>query len=277
MIEVRCYNCGSEIRSYYATENGFTLFKCARCGLLYVTPRPTSEEISKAHQCGMHEGETSLNVTGSFSAEKVRLYINILKELYHAELTSGKRSWLDIGCGHGEFLMAIKEFGGNVISSRGLEPNVRKQESGRRRGLDISYFDIEDHAQRYDVVSLLNVYSHLPDPPAFLKSCCNLLNPGGELLLETGDAAHLSADEMYRPMGLPDHLSIASQDIVTRILEACGLTVTKVCKYPVVTFSLMTVIKESAKVVWPNKTSGLRYLWNPKYKTDMYIRARKKG
>lgn len=272
MIDVNCYNCGSDQNSFYASENGFILVKCSDCGLLYVTPRPRNDEIHRAHQYGIHQGESALNMTGAYSVARSRAYRNILKDLYKTELTQERRTWLDIGCGHGEFLTALIEFS-DQVRAKGLEPNVHKQESAQSRGLDVTYFDIKSHKQKYDVVSLLNVYSHLPNPPEFFASCRNLLNSGGELLLQTGDAAHLSADEMYRPMLLPDHLSFASKEIVSSILKRCGFGIVTVCKYPVVPFSLIRIIKEFAKFALPNRTCAFKYVLNPKYRTDMYIRA----
>lgn len=278
-IDVCCYNCGSDQRTYYAAENGYTMVKCSDCGLLYVTPRPTEQEIDQAHQHGIHRGKSKLRMTGSFKAVKVGVYKRILKEIYPTELTEKKLQWLDIGCGHGEFLIALDRVSSGQITASGLEPNGRKREAARRKGLDVSYFDIDTHNQKYDIISLLNVYSHLPDPPGFLKSCRNLLNPGGELLIQTGDAADLSADEMWRPMYLPDHLSFATEEIVMAILKRCGFEILTIRKYPSISMSLTSMAKELVKVGLPGKTSRLVYQLNPKYKSDkyktsMYIRAR---
>ena len=279
LIDVNCYNCGSGQKSYYATENGFTLMKCFDCGLLYVTPRPTDDEIEKAHQFGMHNGESKLHMTGSVNSVKVGAYLKILKDLYQSELIERKGTWLDLGCGHGEFLKALDIFTNGQFTTKGLEPNVHKQAYARKLGFDVSYFDLNDHEQRYDVISFLNVYSHLPNPPEFIKRCRSLLRSKGELLIQTGDSAHLSADEVHRPMYLPDHLSFASEEILCNILKTCGFEIVTVCKYPVILPGMISIMKEFVKIVWPNRISRLRYLVNPKYRaekywTRMYIRAR---
>jgi SAM-dependent methyltransferase len=205
----------------------------------------------------------------------MRSYKKVLIDLYGAELTKKRATWLDIGCGHGEFLMALEEFSNGNVTAKGIEPNDNKQASARERKLDVSFFDIKSHKQKYDVISLLNVYSHLPDPPEFLNYCRNIINTGGELVLQTGDSAHLSAKELYRPLCLPVHLSIASESIIRGILTRVGFEVLFVYKYFVIQPNIISLIKELIKIVWPNKTSMLRYLWNPKYRTDMFIRAKK--
>ncbi len=195
MIEVNCYNCGSDKRTFYASENSFKLVKCSGCGLLYVSPRPSLEEIEMAHKFGVHQGTSKLEVTGCFSEKKVKSYFKILRDFYGAELSQGRKSWLDIGCGNGEFILALREFSkGNVLAS-GLEPNVNKQKSAQDKGLNVSWFDLDNHKEKYDFISLLNVYSHLPNPPESLVRWKRLLKPDGELLLETGDTANFDSQE----------------------------------------------------------------------------------
>jgi len=278
MRDTNCYNCGSEAYEAYAFENGFALVRCTSCGLLYVNPRPAEEDIEAAHKLGVHRGEETLDMTGQFNQAKIPRYLTILEDFYGDDITNARdapRKWLDIGCGHGEFVMALQKFGENYIQARGLEPNVLKQESARARKLDVSYFDLQQHSEQYDTISLLNVYSHLPDPPAAIAGWTRLLRPGGELFLETGDTAGLPPSQHPRPLLLPDHLSFASEKIVVRILEDCGFEIVHIEKYPFANQFRLSMMKELLKVFWPGKTSKLRYIISPnKYRIDMYIRAR---
>jgi len=154
--------------------------------------------------------------------------------------------------------------------------------------LNVGYFDIESHEDKYDVISLLNVYSHLPDPPELLKSLKKNLNPNGEVLIETGDTADFSEKDHYRPFYLPDHVSFASEKIVTGILQRLGFEIISVTKYPYPNspqsfISPLCIAKEIIKAVLPNYQSKLKeYLKNNYYrncwsKTDMYIRAKLKS
>lgn len=273
MEEVRCYNCKSRDSIPYATENGYCLVKCRGCGLLYVNPRPSAEEIVEGAQQGIHKGDVTLDHTGKFDPLKLPFYKRVLHDLY----PDGPRAklWLDIGCGHGELLASVKQIYKDAVSIKGSEPNIYKQQAARSKGLDVTYFDIFDHSDKYDVISLLNVFSHLPDPQFFLSRCGEMLNSNGELVLETGDSAHLSAEEHFRPLYLPDHLSFASQQIVCDILRRTGFEVVAVKHYPIVYPNVLSIGKEVVKLVWPGQKSRLKYLLSPKYKVDMFIRARK--
>lgn len=270
MIDIICYNCRSDEHSFYAEENGFTIVKCNTCGLLYVTPRPDNGEIDQATKAGIHQGDQKLEVIRSFSEVKVGRYLMILQDFFKDKLTGRKATWLDIGCGHGEFLIALDRFSNGRIKAKGIEPNCAKMESGCRRGLDISFFDIESHDEKYDFISALNVYSHLPDPPATLHSWQSLLKPGGELLLETGHTAHLPPKQHPKPFELPDHLSFASEEIVGNILKKAGYKVKDSRIYYWIKPTPISVFKEIVKIVWPGKKSTLKYIWHP---TDMYVRA----
>jgi len=273
-----CYYCGSGQHGFYAEENGFTLVKCCGCGLLYVENRPDDDQITQAHKQGRHTGIKDLDVTGVFTPGKVKAYRTVLDDLFGGDL-GNRRTWLDVGCGHGEFMLAVKRYAGGTIDVVGTEPNIKKQASARKRRLDVDFFDLETHTRRYDVISLLNVYSHLPDPPRFLESLKRLMNPGGELIVQTGDTADFPAPEHYRPFSLPDHLSFASQSIVTGILERMGFEIVTVRKYPYVRLELSSVIKEIVKALLPRFSSRLRYYvnWKKYSATDMYIRARLKN
>lgn len=268
-----CYYCGSRQHSFYAEENGFTLLKCDGCGLLYVANRPDDDELTHAHQQGQHRGLS--NLTGTFSPAKRNRYIAVLEDIFKGDLSLIK-TWLDVGCGHGEFIEAVQVYSSGAVSVKGTDPNIHKRALARLRGLDVGYFDLESHNEKYDVVSMLNVYSHLPDPPAFLKSIRKLLNPGGTLILETGDTAGLSAQDHYRPFYLPDHLSFASEAIVLGILKRLDFEILNVNKYPFVQFSLKQLAKEVIKLVLPGYTTRFRDLFKHS-KTDMFIRAKLKS
>lgn len=268
-----CYFCGSTSSKHYAEENGYNLVKCVECGLIFINNRPNDDEIKEAHKQGIHKGVELVDVTGEYNAEKEDLYLKVLDDLYGKEKLAGGE-WLDIGCGHGEFITAVSIWDDN-FSVRGSEPNVKKQESARSRGLDVNFINLKSHNTKYDVISMLNVYSHLPNPPEFFSQLKNILKQNGELILETGDSSHLSAVDHYRPFYLPDHLSFASQEIVVGILEDLGFEIIKIKKYPYMKFNLVKIFKEFIKTVLPNYRSKLKYYFSKKYSdTDMFIRAR---
>lgn len=223
MNVVDCYFCGSGQHRPYAEENGYQLVQCAGCGLLYVNPRPGDDEISAAMRTGQHRGEETLDRVGSFLPDKVAGYVSILDDLFAQRAPKGR--WLDIGCGHGEFVAALSQRFGASVAGTGLEPCAPKAAAARERGLTIIDSAEAIEPGSFDALSALNVYSHLPDPIAALRQWVGWLRPGGIFVIQTGDSCDLPARHHHRPFDLPDHLSFANQRIVRAILERVGLIV----------------------------------------------------
>ena len=269
---VCCYNCKSTNSSLYAEENGYKLVKCDQCGLLYVNPRPGKEEMSQATMSGLHKGEKIINVTEVFKPEKVKHYLSILFDLYGTDIPTDKKSWMDIGCGNGEFLLALSKYFTHNIDAKGIEPNVHKQQVAKDKGLNVGFYDLKTTSEKYDTISILNVYSHLPDPVEAFTNWRDLLKPGGELIIETGDSSHLSYKEHHKPFYLPDHLSFANEEIVTSILKRTGYEVIVIKKYRY-HMGLLATVKDTILFILRKK----KYLFSTfnKRPTDMWIRARK--
>lgn len=272
-LGVNCYNCLSTDYKNFAEENGFYLVKCENCGLLFVKNRPSDNDILEASKQGMHYGSKELDVTGFFDENKISEYLIVLENLFRNNKITPD-SWLDVGCGYGEFLIAVKKFHGNNITVIGTEPNVYKMKWAKEKGLDVDYFDIEDHLKNYSVISLLNVYSHLPNPVEFLKNIKKILKTNGELIIETGDITDYTPENLPRPLYLPDHLSFATEKILVKILKELDFEILSINKYPIMEKNVKVFFKELIKFMLPNYTSRINYFFTGVPKTDMFIRAK---
>ena len=96
---------------------------------------------------------------------------------------------VDLGCGRGEFLEALRERG---LGARGVEGNANVVRECREKGLDVVEGDLVDFLRAQAGGSLGGVFSaqvaeHLPPPVlvAMLAEAHRALRPGGLLLLET--------------------------------------------------------------------------------------------
>ena len=226
---VACYQCGSTKSRPYAEENGFQLVKCAGCGLLFVSPRPSDQDISQSARTGMHGGDSVLERVGEFDERKVAAYISVLARLVERRALA-KKSWLDIGCGHGEFLVALERYADLGATVSGLEPGEQKRAGARARGLTVHDETFTGAPGEFGGLSLLNVYSHLPDPVAALSSWRDWLEPGGYLLVQTGDTCHLPYRHHHKPFDLPDHLSFTNERLLRALLERVGFRVLRSAK-----------------------------------------------
>jgi SAM-dependent methyltransferase len=277
--EVKCYNCGSNESTYFDTENGYTLVKCSGCGLLYVNPRPSEEDITEALKLGIHQGEEVKCFTGVYKPYFLDKYATVLSDFFPEEKAELKgKKWLDIGCGYGEFLQALDIHSKGELTTIGSEPNEIKMQYARKNGLDVSYIDLASHHEMYDFISLLNVFSHLPDPPDFFSKLKKNLNPGGEIFLQTGHTCHLSRRQHIKPYQLPDHLSFANQEIVENIFRRLGFEIVDVRiykpewhPYTVDYYKLMKDLVKAVLFFYKKRRNPLF----PRHKfQDMFIRCR---
>ncbi|MEZ5653242.1 MAG: class I SAM-dependent methyltransferase [Burkholderiaceae bacterium] len=270
-----CLNCGNAENTPYAHENGYPLVKCRHCGLLYVATPPAPAQIEQAHQQGMHRGEQDIDVTGRFSRHAQRQHERRLRALFGDDPPRG--TWLDVGCGHGELLVALNNLYGDALQTVGSEPNAKKRASAQARGLNVSFIDLDNCTSPVETVSLINVYSHLPAPRAFLATLHGLINEGGRLLLRTGDSADLAAEDHYRPFYLPDHLSFANERIIRAMLVETGFEIIAVRKYPFCDLGPTWLAKEFAKLFVPGYRSLLGQIFQCRKwrQADMLVLARK--
>jgi len=267
VIVVPCYVCGSREHTPWASENGHQAVRCRDCGLVYVNPRPAPESISRAAQTGMHGGERNLAVTGAYGGpQRHEHYLSRLADLFGPGYFHGSgERWLDVGAGFGELLETLAIASGGTLRARGLEPNETKAASARERKLDVSFVELSALGQRFHYVSLLNVFSHLPDPPATLAELGDLLEPGGELVMQTGNFAELEPEEIPVPLDLPDHLSFGSERLLRRVLDRSGFTLVSLRSYAMYPpRRRRTVLRQKAEPVVERQP------------LDLWLRARRK-
>lgn len=276
--KTNCYNCGSWEYEHYDKENGFNLVRCKVCSLLYVNPRPSDSDIAEANKIGMHIGDKIINLRSSFNRSKIKHYLTILRDFYNSDTFMGDDvSWLDIGCGYGEFMQALRIYSKNRLKIKGTETNQVKIETARAHNLEVAFFDLDTHNDKYNFISMLNVYSHLPNPVQTLNTCKKMLKSGGEILLETSHSSHLPSRDHHKPYYLPDHLSFANREIVVNILERIGFEIINIEFYRLFPkLGPISLMKELAKIVL-DRGGNIRNFFYKYPNRDMWIRARLKG
>ena len=228
---IPCPLCRATEHRPWGTENGFSCVRCSTCGILYVNPRPIHDHIDRAVQLGVHaEEQANLNVIGSRVGSKVRTFQRVLRRMFPE--MPGRATpirWLDVGAGFGEFVEAVGSIAPNGSVCEGIEPMIPKAEAARKRGLPTRAAYMQDITATYDFVSLIDVFSHIPDFGAFLEDTKRLLNPDGEIFLKTGNAAELDSREQFPgPLTLPDHLVFGGEKHLAQYLRDARFAVTDV-------------------------------------------------
>jgi 2-polyprenyl-3-methyl-5-hydroxy-6-metoxy-1,4-benzoquinol methylase len=226
-----CPLCRTLERRPWGAENGFEAVKCLSCGMVYVTPRPRLDEITEANKIGEHRTSAgSLKVVYRRSVRKIRHYRDVVKLMFEPELAAdAPLSWLDVGAGYGEMIEAVAGVLPRGSHIEGIEPMQPKVEQARSLNLPVSNTPLTAIERKFDVVSLINVFSHLPNFDEFLGDLRRVMRDGGILFLETGNGGDLvSATDYPDRLYLPDHLVFAGVDHVRQFLQRNGFEVTAV-------------------------------------------------
>lgn len=187
MKHVACNLCGANTarplfsgydRLFPQHTREYTLCQCARCGLVYLNPRPeTSEELAEIYPPTYE----------SYMQRRQRLMVMLRQLAWGPEikeivrLTRPESPILEIGSATGEFLAAIRRRGRNQLT--GIELSEQAASEARRRyQLDVRTGDllhIDFAGQRFEVVIMRHALEHVPDPCVTLKTISALLQPGG--------------------------------------------------------------------------------------------------
>lgn len=181
---------------------------CAACSFVFQTPRMTEAELQEfyaAEYRRLYQGSAGL-VDKDLAAQTQRakaLLAFIWPKRSGSALLNEDSLFLDIGCSAGKLLESFAQaFHCRVV---GVEPGDAYRAEDQRRGLDVyASLDGVEQAGQYpcDLISLIHVLEHLPDPVRYLAHLRQkLLKPDGALLIEVPnlyghdcfEVAHLSS------------------------------------------------------------------------------------
>ena len=146
---------------------------------------------------------------------------------------------LDVGCGAGGGTLVMNAGKHNEVL--GIEPDPRRAEAARSRGLDVRQMLFDADALsglgRFDVVVLADVLEHQADPAAMLGLVRRCLAPQGRVLISAPNVAHwtvrlglLFGRFDYRDSGLMDatHLRWFTERSLLAFVRRCGFEVVEV-------------------------------------------------
>ncbi len=147
---------------------------------------------------------------------------------------------LDIGCGGGLLSEPMARLGATMVGADASERNIRiAQLHAGQSGLDIDYRATTAEAlaaagERYDIVLNMEVVEHVDNVPLYMKSCADLVAPGGLLFTATINRtlrarafAIFAAENVLRwlPKGTHSYEKFLTPDEIAALVERNGLKV----------------------------------------------------
>ena len=147
---------------------------------------------------------------------------------------------LDIGCGGGLLSEPMARLGAQVVGADAAAKNIEVARiHADQVGLQIDYRAETAEAllaagEAFDAVLAMEIVEHVADPPAFVRSCHDLLRPGGVLVASTLNrtarsfaAAIVGAEWVMRwlPRGTHEWSRFITPDELAEMMEGAGLRV----------------------------------------------------
>ncbi|MHC4593980.1 MAG: class I SAM-dependent methyltransferase [Planctomycetota bacterium] len=177
-----CCHCGSDKYSLVTAGPIVPMIACAECGLMRqgFLPGTQAQPLEayaggKDQYCQQRKDKEAVQVVD---------YLKIADQL--GKFMPEKGRLLEIGCAMGMTLNAFRELEWKVT---GVEPEEWSCRLARDKyELDVinsTFQEADLKESSFDVVLLLHVIEHLPNPAKGLSQIARIIRPGGFLVLET--------------------------------------------------------------------------------------------
>jgi 2-polyprenyl-3-methyl-5-hydroxy-6-metoxy-1,4-benzoquinol methylase len=228
-----CYICESRESDPMAAIHGFKYVRCRECDHVYTTHRYSAEAIERFYrQNDYYSRITYANrETCEYRREQVAGPKVAFAEQY---LGAAGGTWLDVGSGIGDVVSVLAAHGWEAT---GLELSTTSVAFAREMfGVDLlpqtlHAYDLAHPERRgtLDVVSLLAILEHVPNPMGLLRCAAGLLKPGGGLVVQVPNANSVSSmvqtvfpEHVFRHMSPVSHIMLFTEQSLTRALTIAG-------------------------------------------------------
>ncbi|HWI27374.1 MAG TPA: class I SAM-dependent methyltransferase [Stellaceae bacterium] len=167
-----CPICGFERPLYEFAARHVTVGKCGseRCGHLYA--------IGAGKDAGIQSHEWLTEEAPKFAERNERL----VRFWQARRFLTPETDVLDIGSGGGHIAAAARRAARSVTC---LEPDAGANEALAARGFPVAGSLDEMKGRRFGAILLTEVIEHVEDPVSMLRTCADLLAPGGRIFLTT--------------------------------------------------------------------------------------------
>ena len=202
----------------------FRVVRCDDCSHVFCAPLP--ERVTESYEEVVDDEYLK-------HAESRRLAALAVLDSIRKHVPAG--SLLDVGCATGDFLAASQAAG---FDAQGLELSSWSCAIARQRGLTVHQRPLSEFAQqspqRFDVISLIGVIEHFPDPRSELQNIAKLLRPGGIVAIWTGDSSSWLAKLLGRRWWYwqGQHIQYFTHASLARLARTTGFEHVATERYP---------------------------------------------
>jgi 2-polyprenyl-3-methyl-5-hydroxy-6-metoxy-1,4-benzoquinol methylase len=159
-------------------------------------------------------------VTGT--SKTMHLYCEQMAEMIFNFRNQTHSKILDIASNDGTFLDKFNKYGWDLY---GIDPAQNLKVSSEEKGINtfINFFgsDVIEFGTKFDVITALNVFAHVPNPLKFLRECKKNLTKTGVIFIQTSQRDMVERrqfDTVYH-----EHISFFSVKSIQAICKRAGL------------------------------------------------------
>jgi 2-polyprenyl-3-methyl-5-hydroxy-6-metoxy-1,4-benzoquinol methylase len=222
-----CVICGSKQLHIFSYKD-FHYYRCTKCEL--VSTYPLADIIATEKHYASRYKKGNYQLLRRFSKQYLSVYGQFVAILEN-KLTEQNRNMkgikvLDVGCFTGDFLKLLQDKQADVYGVELQNEAVKtanKQLHGRVSKADITTYKFSK--KKYDIITLLGLVEHVPDPLSLLKSSYKLLNKNGIIMIQTPNSGSFLAKTMRKfwpPFSPVEHVHLFSRKSLEEALKKQG-------------------------------------------------------
>lgn len=222
METVACNLCGSRRQTFvyempdhrFYPDEFFRVVECDDCGLGFVNPRPTIQEISKYYPPEYFQSPG----TQSFGRYLTRRFSNEARYLERVSGSAAPKTLLDVGCANGEFPRFMAARGWRV---EGVEVSPSAQQIKDFPVFTQEFQNISVNQPTYSAVTAWAVLEHVHDPMAYFQKTAQVLKKDGVFVFLVPNFQSLASRHLFWE-DIPRHLYFYKRATVQQYLEKTG-------------------------------------------------------
>ena len=217
---------------YRSSADNFVAYRCARCHLVFLNPRPANSELERIYPPTYHAFQFSVENFGI--AYRIRSLLETRRLLACCKgLPLGARI-LDVGCGDGFHLKLLAESGHPSWRLEGIDASPKAVAAAIRSNLNVRACSIESEdvpQDTFDLIFLIATIEHVPDPRALLAGVLRALRRGGRLVIVTDNTATLDFNifggRHWGGYHFPRHWNLFTRHNLSRLGTSLGFEIVK--------------------------------------------------
>ncbi len=188
------------------------VYQCSGCGLVQLSNDPVTyyKEVIRSSSC-----------SGEMKEFRLKQFRNFVEKYALKD-----KKIVEIGCGNGEYLSIMQQFG---VEAYGLEYSEESVKKCIDQGLDVFEGFVENNNYRmnkapFDMFFMLNFLEHLPDPNSVLLGISNNLSDNAVGLVEVPNFDMILKKNLFSEF-TSDHLLYFTKETLSATLRKNGFEI----------------------------------------------------